>query len=88
MIAEAGHYALVLALALALIQSTVPIAGARWSDSALMNVARSTALTQLLFVAISFAALVWLHVSSDFSVVNVFENSHSLKPLIYKITGV
>ncbi len=88
MIAESGHYALVLALALALIQSTVPLVGARWRDSALMNVARSTALAQLLFVAASFAALVTLHVTSDFSVVNVFENSHSLKPLIYKITGV
>jgi cytochrome c-type biogenesis protein CcmF len=87
-IAEAGHYALVLALALALIQSTLPILGARWRDPALMNVARSTALAQLLFVAASFAALVTLHVTSDFSIVNVFENSHSLKPLIYKITGV
>jgi cytochrome c-type biogenesis protein CcmF len=88
MIAEAGHYALVLALALALIQATVPIVGARWHDPALMNVARSTALAQLLFVAASFTALVTLHVTSDFSVANVFENSHSMKPLIYKITGV
>ncbi|MBR1187684.1 heme lyase CcmF/NrfE family subunit [Bradyrhizobium sp. AUGA SZCCT0160] len=88
MIAEAGHYALVLALALSLIQSTVPVAGARWGDVALMNVARSTALAQLLFVAVSFTALVMLHVSSDFSVANVFENSHSTKPLLYKITGV
>jgi len=88
MIAETGHYALVLALALALIQSTVPILGARLNDGALMNVARSTALAQLLFVALSFAALVTLHVTSDFSVANVFENSHSLKPMIYKITGV
>ncbi len=88
MIAEAGHYALVLALGLALIQSTVPIIGARLHDGALMNVARSTALAQLLFVGVSFVALVTLHVTSDFSVVNVFENSHSLKPMIYKITGV
>ncbi|MDB5654192.1 MAG: c-type cytochrome biosis protein CcmF [Tardiphaga sp.] len=88
MIAEAGHYALVLALALALIQSTVPILGARLRDPALMNVARSTALAQLLFVGASFLALVTLHVTSDFSVVNVFENSHSMKPLLYKITGV
>jgi cytochrome c-type biogenesis protein CcmF len=87
-IAEAGHYALVLALGLALVQSFVPILGVRWGDPALMNVARSTALAQLLFVASSFTALVTLHVTSDFSVVNVFENSHSLKPLIYKITGV
>jgi cytochrome c-type biogenesis protein CcmF len=88
MIAEAGHYALVLALGLALIQSTMPLVGARWRDAALMNVARSTALAQLLFVALSFALLVTLHVTSDFSVVNVYENSHSLKPLVYKITGV
>jgi len=87
-IVESGHYALVLALALALIQSTVPLLGARLHDPALMNVARSTALAQLLFVALSFLALVTLHVTSDFSVVNVFENSHSLKPLIYKVTGV
>jgi len=87
-IAESGHYALVLALGLALIQSTVPMLGVRWRDVALMNVARSTALAQLLFVLASFAALVTLHVTSDFSVANVYENSHSLKPLIYKITGV
>ena len=55
-----GHYALVLALALALVQSTVPILGARWRDPALMNVARATALAQLAFVAASFAALVAL----------------------------
>jgi cytochrome c-type biogenesis protein CcmF len=50
MIAEAGHYALVLALALALIQASVPIIGTRLNDPALMNVARSTALAQLAFV--------------------------------------
>ncbi|MBB4364958.1 cytochrome c-type biogenesis protein CcmF [Bradyrhizobium sp. CIR18] len=88
MIAESGHYALVLALGLALIQSIVPLIGARLNDVALMNVARSTALAQLLFVGASFVALVMLHVNSDFSVANVYENSHSMKPLLYKITGV
>jgi cytochrome c-type biogenesis protein CcmF len=88
MIAEAGHYALVLAFALALIQSVVPVVGARLRDPALMNVARSAALAQFLFVGISFGALTLLNVVSDFSVVNVYENSHSMKPLIYKITGV
>ncbi|MGY3037285.1 cytochrome c-type biogenesis protein CcmF [Bradyrhizobium sp. USDA 4354] len=88
MIAESGHYALVLALGLALIQSIVPLIGARLRDAALMNVARSTALAQLLFVGVSFVALVMLHVNSDFSVANVYENSHSMKPLLYKITGV
>jgi cytochrome c-type biogenesis protein CcmF len=88
MIAETGHYALVLALGLALIQSVVPVVGVRLRDISLMNVARSTALVQFAFVAFSFGALTWLHVTSDFSVVNVYENSHSLKPMIYKITGV
>ena len=88
MIAESGHYALVLALGLALIQSVVPLIGVRLRDAALMNVARSTALAQLLFVGASFIALVMLHVNSDFSVANVYENSHSMKPLLYKITGV
>ncbi|WP_028135433.1 heme lyase CcmF/NrfE family subunit [Bradyrhizobium japonicum] len=88
MIAETGHYALVLALGLALIQSIVPLIGARLRDAALMNVARSAALAQLLFVGASFTALVMLHVNSDFSVANVYENSHSMKPLLYKITGV
>ncbi|WP_315833847.1 heme lyase CcmF/NrfE family subunit [Bradyrhizobium prioriisuperbiae] len=88
MIAEAGHYALVLALGLALIQALVPILGARLRDPALMDVARSTALAQMVFTLGAFGALVALHVTSDFSVVNVYENSHSLKPLIYKISGV
>jgi cytochrome c-type biogenesis protein CcmF len=88
MIAEAGHYALVLALALALVQAVVPIVGARKNDAVLMGVAGPTAFGQLLFVGFAFAALVACYVRSDFSVINVFENSHSAKPLIYKITGV
>jgi cytochrome c-type biogenesis protein CcmF len=88
MIAELGHYALVLALALALIQATVPIVGARSNDAALMGVAGPTALAQFLFVGTAFAALTASYVQSDFSVLNVYENSHSLQPLIYKFTGV
>ncbi|TBW40968.1 heme lyase CcmF/NrfE family subunit [Siculibacillus lacustris] len=88
MIVELGHYALVLALALALVQAVVPIWGARIGDAALMATAGPTAAGQFLFVALSFAALTWAHVVSDFSVANVFENSHSLKPMIYKISGV
>ena len=88
MIAEVGHYALVLALGLALIQSVVPLLGARLRDDTLMAVAGPTALAQFAFIAVAFAALAACYVASDFSVVNVFENSHSAKPLIYKITGV
>ena len=57
MIAELGHYALVLALALALVQASVPIVGARKNDPVLMAVAGPTALAQLLFVALAFGAL-------------------------------
>ncbi len=88
MIAEFGHYALVLALALALVQASVPIVGARKNDPVLMAVAGPTAVAQFCFVAIAFGALTICYVRSDFSVVNVFENSHSAKPLIYKISGV
>jgi cytochrome c-type biogenesis protein CcmF len=88
MIAEVGHYALVLALALSLIQGTLPIIGARLNDRTLMGVAEPVAVVQFLFVALSFAALTTLYVTSDFSVLNVYENSHSAKPLLYKITGV
>jgi cytochrome c-type biogenesis protein CcmF len=87
MIAEVGHYALVLALALALIQSVVPLIGARTSDASLMAVAEPVALAQFGFVALSFAMLVACYVLSDFSVRNVFENSHSAMPLIYKFTS-
>ena len=88
MIAELGHYALVLALALGLIQSVAPIVGALKQDAALMRLASSTALMQFAFVAISFIALIICYVTSDFSVATVFENSHSMMPLVYKITSV
>jgi cytochrome c-type biogenesis protein CcmF len=87
MIPELGHFALVLALALALIQATVPVLGARRDDALLMSVAGTTAIGQFCFVALSFAALVACYVQSDFSVLTVFENSHSAMPLIYKITS-
>jgi len=88
MVAEIGHYALVLALVLALVQATFPVIGARFNDRVLMGLAEPIALAQFAFVALSFAALTMLYVTSDFSVANVFENSHSAKPLIYKISGV
>jgi cytochrome c-type biogenesis protein CcmF len=85
--AEIGHYALVLAFALALIQSVVPLIGARNRDAALMAVAEPVAIVQFGFVALSFAMLMSCYVGSDFSVSNVFENSHSATPLIYKFTS-
>jgi cytochrome c-type biogenesis protein CcmF len=85
---ELGHYALVLALALAIVQGCVPFYGAQRNDPVLMGTAVPTAVAQFGFVGLSFVALTVSYVGSDFSVVNVFENSHSLKPLIYKISGV
>jgi cytochrome c-type biogenesis protein CcmF len=87
MIAELGHYALVLALGLALIQASVPLFGTRRNDPVLMGLAGTTAVGQFCFVAFSFAALVICYVQSDFSVATVFENSHSAMPLVYKITS-
>jgi len=88
MIVETGHYALVLALALALINAIIPMWGARRRDPVLMAVAPSVATMTFIFVAYAFFALTYAHVVSDFSVANVVENSHSAKPLIYKISGV
>ena len=88
MISELGHYALVLALALGLMQAIAPVIGAATRDAALMRLANSTALAQFLFVALSFVALTTCYVTSDFSVQNVFENSHSMMPLIYKMSSV
>ena len=88
MIAELGHYALMLALGLALIQGTMPIAGTRSDDPTLIGVAAPTALAQFAFVALSFVALTICYVTSDFSVFNVYENSNSAMPLIYRLTSV
>ena len=86
--AELGHFALILALVVALAQSTIPFVGAMRGDERLMAVAGPAAITQFLFIGISFALLVNAYVLSDFSVLNVAENSHSAKPLLYKVTGV
>jgi cytochrome c-type biogenesis protein CcmF len=88
MIVETGHYALVLALALALVNSILPVWGSIARDQRLMAVAPPVALMEFGLVAYAYVALTTAHVVSDFSLVNVVENSHSAKPLIYKITGV
>ena len=88
MIAELGHYALMLALGLALIQGSMPIVGARSNDPVLMSMAAPTALAQFAFVALSFGALATCYVTSDFSVLNVYENSNSAMPLMYRLTSI
>jgi len=88
MLAELGHYALVLALALAIAQSVLPIWGAMNRDTRLMAVAAPAAAAQFLFVGLAFAALTQAFVQSDFSLSLVWQNSHSTQPLIYKYTSV
>ncbi len=88
MITEIGHFSLILALCVAVLQAVVPLVGATKGDPALTAWARPAALTQFLFVATAFLALTNAYVVSDFSVANVAMNSNSLKPLIYKISGV
>lgn len=85
---EIGHFALVLALMLSLVQSVVPVIGARRRDPRMMAVAEPVAVATCLFVGLAFAVLVSAYVRSDFSVLNVYENSHSAKPMLFKISGV
>ncbi len=87
MIAEFGHFALALAMAVAAAQALLPLVGAARRDATLVAFARPAALVQLLLVTLAFGALVHLYVVSDFSVANVAANSHQSKPLVYRISG-
>ncbi len=88
MIIEFGHFALVLALVVALVQSVLPLIGTLRGDPALMAIGPKASGMQLLLVAAAFACLSYAYLTSDFTVLNVIENSHSSKPLIYKLSGV
>jgi cytochrome c-type biogenesis protein CcmF len=88
MFIEIGHFALILAFCVALCQSILPLVGAARRNDAWMLVGRSAALVQFPLVALAMAALMHAYVTSDFSVLNVVQNSHTDKPLLYKITGV
>ena len=88
MIAELGHFALVLAFVVACVQMVVPMIGAHRRDEALMGVARPAAVAQFVLIATAFLVLIHAFVTSDFSLKLVFDNSHSTKPMLYKVTGV
>ena len=88
MIPELGHFALILATIVAVVQSSVPLVGAARGQRTWMAVAEPAALFQMILVLIAFLALTYAYVVSDFTVLNVIQNSHSAKPLIYKISGV
>jgi cytochrome c-type biogenesis protein CcmF len=88
MIIELGHFALVLALATALAQMIVPAWGAHTGAREMMRAGEPAAYCQLALLFVAFLALTHAYVVSDFSVENVYANSHSAKPLIYRISGV
>lgn len=84
---ELGHFALALAVAFGFAQAIIPLWGAERGDVRMMQAAPALALGQLIALVSAFGVLMWVSVDNDFSVLNVYENSHSLKPLLYKITG-
>jgi cytochrome c-type biogenesis protein CcmF len=88
MIVNLGQFTLILALFVSLMQAAIPLAGAARHKKKWMLLGRHSATTLFGLVSVSFAALIYAHATDDFSVLNVVENSHTLKPMIYKISGV
>ncbi|MFT5502437.1 MAG: cytochrome c-type biogenesis protein CcmF [Gammaproteobacteria bacterium] len=88
MIPEIGQFALLMTLVIAIFLSVIPMAGAGFGYQRWMNFAVPAALTQLLFVAISYGCLTWAFINNDFSVLYIAQNSNSELPLIYLISGV
>src|SRR6516165_6070338 len=87
MIPELGHFALILALLVALVQGIVPLAGAGIGAPRWMALARPAARAQALLVALAFGCLAWSFASNDFSVLNVASNSNSELPLHYRLAA-
>jgi cytochrome c-type biogenesis protein CcmF len=86
-IPELGHFALMLALCIAVVQAVVPLVGAARNDARLMALARPAAQGQFVFVALAFGCLAWSFVHNDFSVVNVAANSNSSLPVQYRFAA-
>jgi cytochrome c-type biogenesis protein CcmF len=87
MITELGHFALILAFGVAIVQMIVPMIGAHRRLPGWMAVAEPAAGAQFALTALAFGALMWAFVTSDFSLKLVVDNSHSAKPMLYKISG-
>ncbi|MQY41567.1 heme lyase CcmF/NrfE family subunit [Epibacterium sp. SM1969] len=87
MITELGHFSLILAFLIAIVQMVVPLVGAHKRWPGWMAMAEPAAQAQFAFVAFSFGALMWGFITSDFSINIVMQNSHSAKPMLYKISG-
>jgi cytochrome c-type biogenesis protein CcmF len=87
MLVEIAHFALAMALGLSLVQMIIPVWGVRRNDIALARVGEPAAISVFLLLLFAFGVLMYAYAVSDFSVQNVAENSHSAKPMIYKLTG-
>ena len=88
MIPEFGHYALILALCIAIIQGILPLVGAHQGRREWILLARPAAQTVFLLLAIAFVILAWSFYSNDFSVLYVAEHSNSQMPVIYRLGAV
>jgi cytochrome c-type biogenesis protein CcmF len=87
MIAEFGAFALILALAFAIAQLALSAVGRARRSTVLAAAGEGAALASFIGVALAFACLVYAFVTSDFSVANVAQNSHTEKPLLYRVAG-
>ncbi|EKE18113.1 MAG: hypothetical protein ACD_10C00121G0001, partial [uncultured bacterium] len=87
MIPELGNFSLMLALCLALVQGTLPIAGSFRGNERWMALARPAATGQFVFISIAFAALIYSFINNDFSVTNVATNSNSMLPVYYRFAA-
>jgi cytochrome c-type biogenesis protein CcmF len=88
MIPEIVHFALILALAMALSQSVLPLLGASNGNATWIALAKPSARAQFLFLLVSYVCLTWAFVNDDFSVALAANHSNSLLPLAYKFTAV
>ena len=88
MIAELGHFSLIIALLMALVQGVLPLAGAHTGRSAWTALARPAARGQFLFVLLAYACLTQVFIANDFSVLLAARHSNSSLPLVYRITAV
>jgi cytochrome c-type biogenesis protein CcmF len=88
MVPEIGYFALLVALFISVVQSATPFVASRRRDPTVAAFAERAALAQFVFLVVAFASLIYAFVTSDFSVEVVAANSHTSKPLLYKIAGV
>ncbi len=88
MIPELGHFALILALCLAIVQGSVPLAGTILNKPGWMALARRAAWGQFFFISLAFAILLNAFINNDFSLVYVASNSNSALPLEFRISAL